>query len=88
MSFMSLLKSNTLLSTVFSKKILKQEDERKMSRNQQQQQYYEQDVEYTRRESVQVFLLKGSDRLCKVVELSMQCCVKLLSDSFETYKTF
>ena len=32
--------------------------------------------------------LKGSDRLCKVVELSMQCCGKLLSDSFETYKTF
>ena len=30
-------------------------------------------------------LLKGSDRLCKVVELSMQCCGKLLSDSFETY---
>ena len=28
--------------------------------------------------------LKGSDRLCKVVELSMQCCGKLLSDSFET----
>ena len=26
--------------------------------------------------------LKGSDRLCKVVELSMQCCEKLLSDSF------
>ncbi len=30
-------------------------------------------------------VLKGSDRLCKVVELSMQCCGKLLSDSFETY---
>ncbi len=29
--------------------------------------------------------LKGSDRLCKVVELSMQCCGKLLSDSFEKY---
>ena len=28
-------------------------------------------------------LLKGSDRQCKVVELSMQCCGKLLS--FETY---
>ena len=27
----------------------------------------------------------GSDRLCKVVELSMQCCGKLLSDLFETY---
>ena len=32
--------------------------------------------------------LKGSDRLCKVVKLSMQCCGKLLSDSFETYKIF
>ena len=30
-------------------------------------------------------MVKGSDRLCKVVELSMQCCGKLLSDSFETY---
>ena len=29
--------------------------------------------------------VKGSDRLCKVVELSMQFCGKLLSDSFETY---
>ena len=29
--------------------------------------------------------VKGSDRLCKVVELSMQYCGKLLSDSFETY---
>jgi len=27
---------------------------------------------------------KGSDQLCKVVELSMQCCGKLLSDSFKT----
>ena len=27
---------------------------------------------------------KGSDQLCKVVELSMQSCGKLLSDSFET----
>ena len=26
--------------------------------------------------------IKGSDRLCKVGELSMQCCGKLLSDSF------
>ena len=32
--------------------------------------------------------VKGSDRLCKVVALSMQCCGKLLSDSFETYETF
>ena len=32
--------------------------------------------------------LTGSDRLCKVVELSMQCCGKLLSDLFDTYKTF
>ena len=31
---------------------------------------------------------KGSDRLCKVIELSMQSCRKLLSDSFETYFTF
>ena len=31
---------------------------------------------------------KGTDRLCKVVELSMQCCGKILKDSFETYKTF
>ena len=31
---------------------------------------------------------KGSDWLCKVVELSMQCCEKLLSDLFETYKNF
>ena len=30
-------------------------------------------------------LFKGSDRLCKVVELSMQFCGKLLSDSFEKY---
>ena len=29
--------------------------------------------------------LKGSERLCKVVELSVQFCGKLLSDSFETY---
>ena len=32
------------------------------------------------------FCLKGSDRLCKVAELSMQCCGKLLSDLFETYE--
>ena len=32
-----------------------------------------------------VVVFKGSDRLCKVVELSMQCCGKLLSNSFETY---
>ena len=31
---------------------------------------------------------KGSDRLCQVVELRMQCCGKLLLDSFETYNTF
>ena len=30
-------------------------------------------------------MLKGSDRLCKVLELSMHCCGKLLSDSFKTY---
>ena len=34
---------------------------------------------YTRRR------FKGSDRLCKLVELEMQCCGKLLSESFETY---
>ncbi len=28
-----------------------------------------------------MWFLKGSDQLCKVVELSMQCCGKLLSDS-------
>ena len=28
---------------------------------------------------------KGSDRLCKVVKLSMQCCGKLFSDSFEMH---
>ena len=32
-----------------------------------------------------ILLFKGSDWLGKVVELSMQCCRKLLSDSFETY---
>ena len=31
---------------------------------------------------------KGTDRLCKVVELSMQCCGQILQDSFETYKTY
>ena len=31
--------------------------------------------------------LKGSDWLCKVVELSMQYCGTLLSDSFETTPT-
>jgi len=30
-------------------------------------------------------MLKGSDWLCKVLELSMHCCGKLLSDSFKTY---
>ena len=30
-------------------------------------------------------IFKGSDWLCKVAELSMQCCGQLLSDSFETY---
>ena len=32
--------------------------------------------------------LKGTDRLCKVVKLSMQCCGQILEDSFEPYKTF
>ena len=30
-------------------------------------------------------ILNRNVRLCKVVELSIQCCGKLLSDSFETY---
>ena len=30
-------------------------------------------------------ILKRSDPLCKVFELSMQFCGKLISDSFETY---
>ena len=30
-------------------------------------------------------VINGTDRQCKVVELSMQCCGKLLSYSFETY---
>jgi len=30
-------------------------------------------------------IFKETDRLCKVVELGMQCCGKLLSDSFETF---
>ena len=34
---------------------------------------------------IAIFQVKGSDRLCKVVKLNMQCCGKLLSDSFETY---
>ena len=29
---------------------------------------------------------KGSDRLCKVVELSMQYCGQILQDSFETFE--
>ena len=32
--------------------------------------------------------LKGTDWLCQVVKLSMQCCGHILQDSFETYKTF
>jgi len=32
-----------------------------------------------------VLYIKGSNRLCKVVELSMQCCGKLLSDPFERH---
>ena len=32
----------------------------KVFRYYEQQQYYEQDIEYTRRESVQVFLFKGT----------------------------
>ena len=33
-------------------------------------------------------MFKGTDRLCKVDKLSMQCCGQILWDSFETYKTF
>ena len=40
---------------------------------------------FTRYKVQNLKVLKGSDRLYKVVELSMQCCGKLLSDSFETY---
>ena len=40
---------------------------------------------YSGAEGCIVYFLKGSDRLCKVVELSMRCCGKFLSDSFETY---
>ena len=32
--------------------------------------------------------VKWSDWLCEVIELGMQSCGKLLSNSFETYKTF
>ena len=32
--------------------------------------------------------VKGSDQLCKVVELRMQCCGQILQDLFETYRTF
>ena len=39
-------------------------------------------------ENIKVFLLKGSDRLCMVVELRMQYCGQILKGSFETYKTF
>ena len=28
--------------------------------------------------------IKGTDQLCKVVKLSVQCCGKILQDSFET----
>ena len=35
--------------------------------------------------SIFKIIVKGSDRLCKVVKLSMQCSGKLLSDSFENY---
>ena len=30
------------------------------------------------------FCLKGTDRLCKVVEQRMQCCGQIFKDSFET----
>ena len=31
------------------------------------------------------FVFIETDRLCKVVKLSMQCCGQILKDSFETY---
>ena len=40
---------------------------------------------YSGAEGCNVYFLKGSDRLCEIVELRMQCCGKLLSDSFEAY---
>ena len=33
-------------------------------------------------------IVKGTDRLYKVVQLSKQCCGQILQDSFEIYKTF
>ena len=33
------------------------------------------------------FEFKGTDRQCKVVKLSMQCCGQILQDSFESLKT-
>ena len=35
-----------------------------------------------------LFVRKGSDRLCMVVELRMQYSGEILKNSFETYKTF
>ena len=35
----------------------------------------------------QTNIFKGSNRLCKVVELSMQSCGQILKDLFETYET-
>ena len=34
-----------------------------------------------------ILLFKVTDRLCKVVELSMQCSGQILEDTFETYNT-
>ena len=31
---------------------------------------------------------KGTDRLCKVVKLSMQCCRQIIWNSIKTYTTF
>ena len=37
--------------------------------------------------ATQSLTIKGSDRQCKVVELSMQSCGKIRQDLFETYET-
>ena len=60
------------------------EQNKKMDKSQQCMELY-MEIMFEWCENLGTHLLKGSDRLCKVVELSMQCCGKLLSDSFETY---
>ena len=39
------------------------------------------------RKYLETRFFKGSDQLCKVVELSMQSCGQILEDLFETYET-